>query len=350
MNSLIMSLLFRFKPDELKLILVDPKVVEFSGYGKLPHLVSPVISDVKKVPLALNWAVKEMEYRYNILSKVGVRNIAAFNSRPAESEPVLDDDGKPIPAKLPYMVVVIDELADIMMTAKQEVETLLARIAQMARAIGIHAVIATQRPSVNVITGVIKANFPTRIAFQVTSITDSRTIIDGKGAESLLGRGDMLFKPPSGSKLERVQGCFLGDDEIERTVDFICEQAEPEFASDMFKGGGDKSGGSKAGKAVGGPASEADGSEFSDEDEELIQRAVEVIMKDRRATTSHVQRRLRIGYNRASLIIEELERRGIVGPQIGTAPRDILLEPEGDADDENEDAEDGDNEVSDEEE
>ncbi|RMD74776.1 MAG: DNA translocase FtsK, partial [Lentisphaerae bacterium] len=225
MNSIIMSLLYRFRPDELKMILVDPKVVEFAGYSKLPHLVAPVINDVKRVPMVLEWAVKEMERRYRLLSKVGVRNIASFNSRDPEPEPILDDAGEPIPPKLPFIVIFIDELADIMMTAKMEVETYLARIAQMARAVGIHAVIATQRPSVNVITGVIKANFPTRIAFRVTSVTDSRTILDGKGAEALLGQGDMLFKGPNGASVLRVQGCYLSDEEIENTVSFLCAQA-----------------------------------------------------------------------------------------------------------------------------
>ncbi|MCH2174191.1 MAG: DNA translocase FtsK [Lentisphaeria bacterium] len=320
MNTLIMSLLFRFRPDELKLILVDPKVVEFTAYASLPHLVTPVISDVKKVPQALNWAVNEMERRYRMLAKIGSKNIAGFNARKPEAEPVMDEDGNPIPNKLPYIVVIIDELADIMMTSKQEIETLLARIAQKARAIGIHAVIATQRPSVNVITGVIKANFPTRIAFQVTSITDSRTILDVKGAEALLGRGDMLYKPPSGSKLSRTQGCLVDDDEIDRVISFISEQAEAEFVQDMFKEAKPET------TTVGGvTVSAPPDSDFSEGDEELIQQAIGVILQDKRATTSYIQRKLRIGYNKASIIIEELERRGVVGPQIGSAPRDILI-------------------------
>ncbi|MCJ8332557.1 MAG: DNA translocase FtsK, partial [Lentisphaeria bacterium] len=318
MNTLILSLLYKFRPDQLKMILVDPKKVEFKGYDTLPHLITPVISDdMKKVPLALNWSVQEMENRYSLLALAGCRNIEEYNNRKLPDEVQLDKDGKPLPDKLPYIVIIIDELADLMMTYKQEVETLLARIAQMARAVGIHAVIATQRPSVNIITGVIKANFPTRIAFRVSSVTDSRTILDGKGADMLLGKGDMLYKSPKGSNLERVQGCFLDNDEIERVVEFIAKQGDQDFLDDMYNSAGSASGG--GGVADG-------GSDISAEDEELIQRAIAVIMKDRRASTSHIQRQLRIGYNRASIIIEELENRGIVGPQIGSAPRDILME------------------------
>ena len=321
-NSLIMSLLYRFRPDQLKMILVDPKVVEFRSYKKLPHLVTPVITNTRKVPLALHWAVKQMQWRYQILSQAGVRNIAAYNARPPETEVIVDDEGQPIPAKLPYIVLIIDELADIMLAAKQEVETLLARIAQMARAVGIHTVLATQRPSVNIITGVIKANFPTRIAFQVTSIVDSRTILDGKGAESLLGRGDMLFRPPGGSRLARTQGCLVSDDEIERVVDVVATQAKADFAEDIFAAAD-----GSANDDAAGPAGRGN-SGFSAADEELIERAIQVILTDRRATTSHIQRRLRIGYNRAALVIEELERRGIVGPQTGATPREILLPTE----------------------
>ncbi len=337
MNTLMLSLLYRFSPDELKLILVDPKVVEFSGYNSLPHLVTPVVTSVKKVPLVLRWAIKQMEWRYEILSKAGVRNIAGFNSRTPAEEEILDDEGDPIPERLPYLIIIIDELADIMMTAKSEVETSLARIAQLARAVGIHVIVATQRPSVNVITGIIKANFPTRIAFQVTSVVDSRTILDGKGAESLLGRGDMLFKPPGGSKLERTQGAMVDDLEIERVVKFVSEQAQPEYLEEILslgKGSGDsKTDNSSAGAVrTAGPAIDLSSDATTgqaDGDEELIKKAIDVIIRDRRATTSHIQRRLRIGYNRAALVIEELERRGIVGPQVGTAPRQILIEETG---------------------
>ena len=341
MNTLILSLLYRFTPDQLKLIMVDPKVVEFSGYNTLPHLVTPVVTEVKKVPAVLRWVINQMESRYDILSKVGVRNIAGFNSRKADTNVVTDDDGEPIPAKLPFIIVIIDELADIMMTAKADVETSLARIAQLARAVGIHVVVATQRPSVNVITGIIKANFPTRIAFQVTSVVDSRTILDGKGAESLLGRGDMLFRPPGGARLERTQGAMVEDDEIERVVSFVSEQAEPEFMEDILTFGttkGEEQDVSAVipdfdnGGTVDTPVVSGKNGPINN-DEELIKQAISVILRDRRATTSHIQRRLRIGYNRAALIIEKLEERGIIGPQIGTAPRQILVDNADEKDD-----------------
>lgn len=329
-NALITSLLYRFSPEDLRLILVDPKVVEFSCYTRLPHLVVPVITEPKKVPLALRWVINEMKQRYDLFAKVGARNITAFNARPGSTEADVDDSGEPIPGKVPYIVLVIDELADIMMTAKAEVEESLARIAQLSRATGIHTIIATQRPSVNVITGIIKANYPTRIAFQVTSQVDSRTILDGKGAESLLGQGDMLFRPPGASKLERNQSALVQDDEIEKVVQFVADQATPDFIEDVFKVGGSESG------DVAGA-----GEEISEQDEESIQRAIEVIKRDRRATTSYVQRSLRIGYNRSAMIMEILEQRGIVGPQVGSAPREILI----DADTEDDVEEQGDAEV-----
>jgi S-DNA-T family DNA segregation ATPase FtsK/SpoIIIE len=316
MNTLILSLLYRFTPDELKLIMVDPKVVEFAGYKTLPHLVSPVLSDIKKVPIALHWAVKQMEWRYEILAKVGVRNLESFNARDPDPPGTVDDEGNPIPARLPFLVIIIDELAEIMMAAKSDVEGSLARIAQLARAVGIHAVIATQRPSVNVVTGVIKANFPTRIAFQVSSVVDSRTIIDAKGADLLLGRGDMLFKAPGGSKLARVQGALVEDEEIDRVVTFLADQGDQEFVEDMFV----------SASAIAGDGSGGAGSDLSDKDEELVQQAIEVIIRDRRATTSYVQRSLRIGYNRAALIMEILEERGVIGPQIGSSLREILID------------------------
>ena len=340
MNTLILSLLYRFTPEQLKLIMIDPKVVEFTGYNTLPHLVTPVVTQVKKVPAVLRWVLNQMEWRYDILSKVGVRNIAGFNARKANDSSLTDDSGEPIPDRLPFMIVIIDELADIMMTAKADVETSLARIAQLARAVGIHVVVATQRPSVNVITGIIKANFPTRIAFQVTSVVDSRTILDGKGAESLLGRGDMLFKPPGGAKLERTQGAMVDDDEIERVVSFVSEQAQPEFMEDILSFGTTKESGDSAlannpsntSVSSEGTIDEGTKIEAVDSDEALTQKAISVILRDRRATTSHIQRRLRIGYNRAALIIEKLEQRGIIGPQIGTAPRQILVDNSTDTD------------------
>ncbi|MBT3378343.1 MAG: hypothetical protein HN742_10900 [Lentisphaerae bacterium] len=315
-NAIIMSMLYQFTPEELRLIMVDPKVVEFRAYESLPHLVVPVISETKKVPLALRWVINEMEKRYRILAKVGARNLEGFNSRPQSGTPELDDDGKPIPTKLPFIVVIIDELADVMMTAKADVETSLARIAQLSRAVGIHTIIATQRPSVNVITGTIKANFPTRIAFQVTSQVDSRTILDGKGAESLLGRGDMLFRSPSASGLERNQGALVDDMEIERVVEFCAGQGDQQFDEEVFKVSAGSSGDPSSAEGAGGGEAQ---------DEELVQQAIEIIVRDRRATTSYLQRCMRIGYNRAASLIEVLEQRGVIGPQIGTAPREILI-------------------------
>ena len=315
-NLLILSLLYRFSPDELRLIMVDPKVVEFRSYGALPHLVTPVISKVEQVPLALRWVIREMERRYRVLAKVAARNLEGFNSRPKSKDVVLDDEGEPIPARLPYIVVVIDELADIMMTAKGDVETGLARLAQMSRAVGIHAVLATQRPSVNVITGIIKANFPTRIAFKVTSQVDSRTILDGKGAEALLGQGDMLFRPPGAAGLQRNQGGMVEDEEIERVVVHVAKQADQEFDLTVLKG-------VDTGATVGAaPEGDAD---LEEADETLVQQAMEIILRDRRATTSYLQRAMRIGYNRAASIIDILEQRGVIGPQIGSAPREILV-------------------------
>jgi len=327
----------------LKMIMVDPKVVEFKGYETLPHLVSPVVSEPQKVPVLLRWTLSQMEWRYQVLSKAGVRNVASYNTRKIPDEPVLDNEGNPIPDTLPYLILIIDELADIIMTARAEVETALARIAQKARAIGIHTVIATQRPSVNIITGIIKANFPTRIAFQVTSLADSRTILDGKGAETLLGRGDALFKPPRGARLSRTQGALTADEDIERVVDFVSAQAEPAFITDIFstpdlEGIAAAEAPAAAGEAPLAPTGEASafvgaqyadaGSSSNDSDEDLVQRAIQIILQDRRATTSHIQRKLRIGYNRASVVIETLEERGIVGPQTGTAPRQILIDEE----------------------
>ncbi|MDX9980019.1 MAG: DNA translocase FtsK, partial [Lentisphaeria bacterium] len=325
LNSMLMSLLFRFPPEELQLLLVDPKVVEFAVYNQLPHLVAPVISDVSVVVLALRWVIGEMERRYRLMAKVGARHLAGFNSRPPDPEPVLDDEGQPVPAKLPRIVLVIDELADIMMTARQDVEQSLARIAQMSRAVGIHTIIATQRPSVNVITGIIKANYPTRIAFRVASQFDSRTIIDGKGAESLLGQGDMLFQAPGASRLERIQGALVEDAAIEAVVQHLAQWRPAQFDPGLFAGP------EAAAESAAEPDLAAE-AEAEDGDEELVRQAIESILRDRRASTSYIQRRLRIGYNRAATIMEILEERGIVGPQTGSAKREILIGNDGEWD------------------
>ena len=339
MNTLIMSLLMRFRPEELRLIMVDPKVVEMAMYNRLPHLITPVVNDPHKIPLALRWAVNEMEKRYRILAKVHTRNLAGFNARNLPPEPVMDDNGEPIPARLPYLVIIIDELADVMMTdAKSEVETSVARIAQKGRAAGIHIVIATQRPSTNIITGVIKANLPTRIAFKVGSIVDSRVILDQKGAETLLGRGDMLYVPPGSANLERIQGAMVDDADIEKVVEFVSSQVEQRFDDtviaeqeivtapdddDVFYDDED-----------GDAASIYDTPDLDPvmrkyllpEDGDLVRKALEITLSERKVSTSYLQRRLGIGYNRAAEIIDKLEERGIVGPpQQGGSKREILV-------------------------
>ncbi len=325
MNLLITSMLFKFSPDELRLIMVDPKVVEFAAYAKLPHLVVPVINDVNQVALALQWAIREMERRYRVLAKVMVRNLEDFNKRPKSSEEILDDDGNPIPEKMPFIVIIIDELADIMSVAKKEVETCLSRIAAKSRAVGIHTIIATQRPDTKVITGTIKANYPVRIAFRVASHIDSQTIMGQKGAESLLGNGDMLFQPPGASNIERIQCGMASDNERNRVVEFVADQAEQHFDETVFvdaeecEGQNDGESGafsSNSGGAGGGAPNDG---------EALIQKAIQVILDSRRPTVSYLQRSLGVGYNKAASIMDELEKRKIVGPQIGSAQRQILI-------------------------
>jgi S-DNA-T family DNA segregation ATPase FtsK/SpoIIIE len=303
MNTILMCLMSRFSPDELELILIDPKRVEFGAYEKLPHLVRPVITEAKLVVPALQWAVREMEERYKTMAQVGSRNIAGYNEK-------MDERGM---KRMPFLVLVIDELADIMLTTGADVETALARIAQLSRAVGIHTIIATQRPSVNVITGMIKANFPTRVAFKVSSQIDSRTILDGRGAEALRGQGDMLFSPPGIGILQRVQGPWVNDAEISRAVDFCAEQREQDFRQ----------------SAVGLQYHEVEplpGMADTRDADPMLEQAIEIILRDQRATTSYIQRCMRIGYNRAANLIEELEERGIVGPQIGNTPREILID------------------------
>jgi S-DNA-T family DNA segregation ATPase FtsK/SpoIIIE len=336
-NSIITSLLYFASPDDLRFIMVDPKIVEMKAFNDLPHMLIPVVTDPKKVPAALRWLIAEMELRYQIFGKVGVRNIAGFNGRKAlEKETpaapskeqlgdsselgieVPRDDEIEIPAKMPYIVCIIDELADLMVVAPADVETAIARLAQLARAAGIHLILATQRPSVDVITGVIKANLPCRIAFQVASKVDSRTILDGSGADQLIGRGDMLFSPPGTAKLVRAQGCFVGDEELNRVVDFLKRNGPPEFAEDVQR------------RIEEGDAEDEDGDmdDIDEADDELMQAAIEVLRSSKRASTSMLQRRLRIGYNRAARIMELLESRGIVGPENGSSPREILVDLE----------------------
>jgi DNA segregation ATPase FtsK/SpoIIIE-like protein len=321
-NTLIMSLLFKFSPEELRLIMVDPKVVEFEMYQKLPHLITPIVNEPKKVPLALRWCINEMEKRYRILAKVRVKNLAGFNSRQIPADPILDDEGNKIPDHMPFIVIIIDELADIMMIAKADVETSIARIAQKARAVGIHLVLATQRPSVQIITGIIKANLPTRIAFRVTSVVDSRVILDHKGAETLLGMGDMLFIPPGSAKLDRIQGAIISDHEIEDVVSFCSVQMEQNFDRKII------SNDTESPDSLFEEDSVSDDSDEHDIANDLVQQAADIICRERKASTSYLQRRLKIGYNRAAEIIDILESRGMIGPQIGSARREIFMDAE----------------------
>ena len=331
MNSILAGLLMSRTPEQLRLMLVDPKIVEFSAYNHLPHLVVPVVTDPKKVALGLRWAINEMEQRYRLFAKVGVRNIESYNHREIATqenlfdEPALDEKpGNEPPAKLPYIVIVIDELADLMLVAQAEIENCVARLAQLSRAVGIHMVIATQRPSVNVITGTIKANFPARIAFQVAQKVDSRTILDSGGADKLLGRGDMLFQPPGSNKLVRAQGAMTTDAEIRNIVDFIKSQAEPAYEGEIKK---------KMEKNFAGAVDQG-------EDDEMLSQAIDIIRETHRASTSSLQRRLRIGYTRAARIMDILEERGIIGSPRGSDPREILIDLDGDIPDNAEPVED----------
>ena len=339
-NALIASMLFRFTPEELRFIIIDPKVVEMQFYNALPHLAFPIVTDPKKVLLALRWLIDEMERRYKIFARVGVRNIVGFNSRPKKkTQKELDADAVesgvspdnsrqsagaadatinvprdneiPIPDKIPYIVVIIDELADLMQTAPADVETAIARITQMARAAGIHLIVATQTPRADVVTGVIKANIPSRIAFQVASKIDSRVILDENGADRLLGQGDMLYLPPNASRLIRAQGVLVTDDEIHRLVEFVSAQSPPAFDTAMHE------------KLQSTAAAEE---EVTQEDEELVEKCLEIIRQEKRASTSLLQRRLRLGYTRAARIVDILEQRGILGPGEGAKPREILVD------------------------
>jgi S-DNA-T family DNA segregation ATPase FtsK/SpoIIIE len=350
-NSIIASLLYRYTPEELRFIMIDPKVVEMQIYNGLPHLVTPVVTDPKKVLLALRWVVDEMEYRYQVFAKAGVRNVTSFNERPlpksqkeldeeAEAEAasseeapleVVQDEPAPeeeepepepvkisvrrddeiiIPDRMPYIVVIIDELADLMQTAPADVEGAIARITQMARAAGIHLIVATQTPRADVVTGIIKANIPSRVAFQVASGLDSRVILDQKGAEKLLGQGDMLYLPPASSQLLRAQGVLVTDEEIRVLVEFVSAQAKPKFETSIQE------------KLNSDATPEED---VTDEDEILVQKVLEIMKQERRASTSLFQRRLRLGYTRAARIVDILEQRGIVGPRDGAKDREILV-------------------------
>ncbi len=298
-NSIILAILFNAKPSEVKLAMIDPKMLELSVYADIPHLLSPVVTQPKKAAEMLRAVVAEMERRYRQLSEKGNKNIESFNKAVPEAE------------RLPYIVVIIDELADLMMTVAREVEDSIMRLAQMARAAGIHLIVATQRPSVDVITGLIKANLPSRISFQVSSKTDSRTILDANGAENLLGMGDMLFQPPNSSHIIRAHGCYVSEAEIQRVVDFVKKQGKPDY--EMLQ------------QRVKEVAEAAQATTEEGERDEFYQRAVELVQMNGQASTSFIQRRLRVGYNRAARMIEMMAEDGIIGPAEGSKPREVLV-------------------------
>ncbi len=306
LNAMITSLLYKCTPDQVKLLMVDPKRIELSLYDGIPHLISPVVTDMKKATNALFWAVKEMERRYEALAGKKVRNISQYNEKVEKENQDAANEWQPT---FPYIVIIIDELADLMMVASRDVEVALTRLAQMARAAGMHMILATQRPSVDVLTGVIKANFPTRMSFQVSSKTDSRTIIDSNGAENLLGNGDMLFVPPGTAKLQRIHGAYISETELTEITDFLKAQQTPEYVEEVTE-----------------VKPEGDGSASGTEDrDEKYDEAIALVTKTRQASISMVQRHLRIGYNRAARIIEMMEMEGVVGPSDGVKAREVLV-------------------------
>ncbi|MBC8436432.1 MAG: hypothetical protein H8D90_00895, partial [Candidatus Omnitrophica bacterium] len=294
LNSLILALLFRNSPNDLKFVMIDPKMVELRLFSEMPHMLCPVITDAKKASVALNWVVNEMEERYKLLARAGVRNIESYNEKQE---------------KIPYIIVIIDEFADLMTVVPDQIENAITRLAQLSRAVGIHLILATQRPSVDVITGVIKANLPARISFKVASKVDSRTVLDSNGADKLLGRGDSLFMRPGESKLIRIQCTLVSDKEIERVMDFIKKQGEPVYDEEILK---DR----QRSNAAGG------------DKDEIYDEAVRIIMESNQASVSILQRRLRLGYTRAARIIDTMEQEGLVGPFEGSKPRRILVDRE----------------------
>ncbi|MGB0637417.1 MAG: DNA translocase FtsK [Gammaproteobacteria bacterium] len=330
LNAMILSLLYKSKPDDVRLIMIDPKMLELSVYEGIPALLAPVVTDMKEAGNALRWCVAEMERRYKLMAALGVRNLSGYNRKVVEAQnsgnPIMDPlfnlelegDQAPPLAKLPHIVVIIDELADMMMVVGKKVEELIARLAQKARAAGIHLILATQRPSVDVITGLIKANIPSRIAFQVSSRVDSRTILDQMGAETLLGHGDMLYLPPGTAIPMRVHGAFVSDDEVHKVVQRLKKSGTPSYVEEVLAGPTDISDGSSGGNAMGGSAEEID---------ELYDQAVAIVTETRRASVSGVQRRLKIGYNRAARMVEEMERSGVVGELQSNGVRDVLAPP-----------------------
>ena len=333
-NAMLLSLLYKADPTQVRMIMIDPKMLEMSVYEGIPHLLAPVVTDMKQAANALNWCVAEMERRYRLMSKLGVRNLSGFNSRIAEAErkeelipnpfSLTPDQPEPL-RRLPMIVVVIDELADMMMVVGKKVEELIARLAQKARAAGIHLILATQRPSVDVITGLIKANIPTRIAFQVSSRIDSRTILDQQGAEALLGQGDMLYLPPGSGVPQRVHGAFVGDEEVHRVVEHWKALADPEYIDGILEASVPES--VDAGSAVGfgGLSHTLQEAGVEGEADPLYDQAVAVVLKHKRASISLVQRHLRIGYNRSARLLEQMEKSGLVSAMSGSGNRDILV-------------------------
>jgi len=331
-NTMILSLLYRLRPEECRLIMIDPKMLELSIYDGIPHLLTPVVTDPKKAVVALKWAVREMEDRYKKMSKVGVRNIDGFNARVAEAtasgqtitrtvqtgydretgEAIYEKEEMDL-SPLPFIVVIVDEMADLMMVAGKDIEGAIQRLAQMARAAGIHLIMATQRPSVDVITGTIKANFPTRISFQVTSKIDSRTILGEQGAEQLLGQGDMLYMA-GGGRISRVHGPFVSDGEVEKIVSHLKMQGVPEYLDAII-----------ADDDLVGEDGAEPGSMASEESGDLYDRAVNIVLRDRKCSTSYIQRRLSVGYNKAASIVERMEQEGVVGPANHAGKREILV-------------------------
>ena len=314
LNCMVCSILFKASPDDVRFIMVDPKRLELGVYEGIPHLLTPIVTEPKKAANALNWAVREMEERYKLLARKGVRNISQFNRLVEEGGgTVVDDDEEPL-EKLPFIVVIVDELADLMLLAGKEVETALTRLAQMARAVGIHLILATQRPSVDVITGLIKANFPSRVSYRVSSKVDSRTILDANGGEQLLGMGDMLFLSPSTARLTRIHGAYASEKEIAAITDSLKNQGAPAYREEILESDEESEGGSLV--------------EAGELQDALYQEAAEFVVETRKASTSLLQRRFRIGYGRAARLLDMLEHEGIVGPPDGSKPRQILVPPD----------------------
>jgi len=311
MNSIIMTFLLTQSPEDVKLLLIDPKMVELSAFRDIPHLMSPVLTDMKKAAAVLEWATRKMDERYSLLANAGVRNIVGYNGlgekeirKRLDAGP--DDDLEGVPFHMPYIVIIIDELADLMMISAKEVENTITRLAQKSRAVGIHLIVATQRPSVDVVTGLIKANLPSRLAFQTASRIDSRTILDRNGSEKLLGQGDMLFLPPGSAKLIRGQGTYTSDEEIKRVIGFLAERARPQFDQELL-------------------APQTLSNEEGVAQDPLYEDAVRIILESQRGSVSLLQRKLGVGYSRASRLIDIMGDTGIVGDYKGSQAREVLL-------------------------